>query len=233
MTPARPAGGVAPAPGSGKADGDARVGCQWLSSRPDGSAAIAAVAGALVGGAVAGGVAVASTSGNSNSRPARPAPDSSVATAAGGADHLSHTVQVGGSIGYDGSYTIAAPSGSSAQQVDQAQQAVTGDQQTLSADEQAESDAVDRRQPGDRGRPDQRRQPTSPPCSSDQAKRPRTAPGGGRPRRHAARTPRRSARTRHQLTQANQQLATAELTATRDHDQNQAKVASDQTKLQG
>ena len=54
---------------------------------------------------------------------------------------LTNTVQVGGSIGYDGSYTVAAPSGASAQQVAQAQQAVTQDQQTLSADEQAESDA--------------------------------------------------------------------------------------------
>ena len=53
----------------------------------------------------------------------------------------SNTVQVGGSIGYDGSFTVAAPSGVSAQQVAQAQQAVTQDQQTLSADEQAESDA--------------------------------------------------------------------------------------------
>lgn len=41
--------------------------------------------------------------------------------------NLTTTVQVGGSIGYDGSYAIAAPSGASVQQVSQAQQTVTLD----------------------------------------------------------------------------------------------------------
>jgi hypothetical protein len=68
---------------------------------------IAAIAGALVGGIVAGGVAVAA--GGSDNSTASPSGDSGqVATAAVVRTNLTTTVQVGGSIGYDGSYTIAA-----------------------------------------------------------------------------------------------------------------------------
>ena len=141
--------------------------------------AIAAVAGALVGGAVAGGVAVASTSGNDDSPASSSGSGGSVATAAVVRTTLTNTVQVGGSIGYDGSYTVAAPSGTSAQQVAQAQQAVTQDEQTLSADEQAESDASTRRRPGDRGRPGQRQQPTSPPSARTRPRRPGLRRDGG------------------------------------------------------
>ena len=68
---------------------------------------IAAIAGALVGGVVAGGVAVA-VGGTDNST-ASPSGDSGqVATATVVRTNLTSTVQVGGSIGYDGSYTVAA-----------------------------------------------------------------------------------------------------------------------------
>jgi Putative peptidoglycan binding domain len=68
---------------------------------------IAAIAGALVGGAVAGGVAVAA--GGSDNSTASPSGDSGqVATAAVVRTNVTSTVQVGGSIGYDGSYTVAA-----------------------------------------------------------------------------------------------------------------------------
>ena len=77
-------------------------------------AAIAAVAGALVGGAVAGGVAALSASGTSSPAPASRGSSGSVATAAVVRTTLSTTVQVGGSIGYDGSYTITARSGGGA-----------------------------------------------------------------------------------------------------------------------
>jgi len=71
---------------------------------------IAAIAGALVGGVVAGGVAVAA--GGSDNSTASPSGDSGqVATAAVVRTNLTSTVQVGGSIGYDGSYTVAAPHG--------------------------------------------------------------------------------------------------------------------------
>jgi hypothetical protein len=66
---------------------------------------IAAVAGALVGGLVAGGVAVA-VSGN-NVGPAEQSASSQLATAPVVRTTLTTPVQVGGSIGYDGEYTIA------------------------------------------------------------------------------------------------------------------------------
>jgi peptidoglycan hydrolase-like protein with peptidoglycan-binding domain len=68
---------------------------------------IAAVAGALVGGLVGGGVAVAA-SGNSTSTASSNGGSSQVATAPVVRTTLTNTVQVGGSIGYDGSYTVAA-----------------------------------------------------------------------------------------------------------------------------
>jgi peptidoglycan hydrolase-like protein with peptidoglycan-binding domain len=66
---------------------------------------IAALAGALAGGVIAGGVSVA---GGGDSGPASPSGDGQVATAAVVRTNLTSTVQVGGSIGYDGSYTVAA-----------------------------------------------------------------------------------------------------------------------------
>ncbi len=69
--------------------------------------AVAAIAGAVVGGAVAGGVAV--TAGRGVADTASSSGDGGqVATAAVVRTNLTDTVQVGGSIGYDGSYTVAA-----------------------------------------------------------------------------------------------------------------------------
>ena len=96
------AAGRAPAPG--------RVPMAEFSARQ--VVVIAAIAGALVGGLVGGGVAVAA-SGNSNSTTASSSGDSSqVATAPVVRTTLTNTVQVGGSIGYDGSYTVTALRGS-------------------------------------------------------------------------------------------------------------------------
>ena len=69
---------------------------------------IAAIVGALVGGAVAGAVAVVSASGNPDSPASSSGGSSSVTTAQVVRTTLTNTVQVGGSIGYDGSYTVAA-----------------------------------------------------------------------------------------------------------------------------
>ena len=69
--------------------------------------ATAAVAGALVGGLVGGGVAVA-VSGNSNGTASSSGDSSQVATTPVVRTTLTNTVQVGGSIGYDGSYAVAA-----------------------------------------------------------------------------------------------------------------------------
>src|SRR5579863_2737790 len=69
--------------------------------------AVAAVTGAVVGGVVAGGVAV--TAGRGVADTASSSGDGGrVATAAVVRTDLTNTVQVGGSIGYDGSYTVAA-----------------------------------------------------------------------------------------------------------------------------
>jgi peptidoglycan hydrolase-like protein with peptidoglycan-binding domain len=68
---------------------------------------IAAIAGALVGGVVAGGIAVAASR-DSNSPASSSGDSSQVATAPVVRTNLTNTVQVGGSIGYDGSYTVAA-----------------------------------------------------------------------------------------------------------------------------
>jgi Putative peptidoglycan binding domain len=73
--------------------------------------AIAAVAGALVGGVVGGTVAVVSTSGT-NSAGSSSAGGGPVTTAAVVRTTPPTTVQVGGSIGYEGSYTVTALRGS-------------------------------------------------------------------------------------------------------------------------
>jgi hypothetical protein len=192
--------------------------------------AIAAIAGALVGGAVAGGVVVASHSANPDSPASSSGNSSSIATAAVVRTTLTNTVQVGGSIGYDGSFTVAAPSGTSVQQVAQAQQTVTQDEQTLAADEQAESDA---------SRADDQAiavdwaniKADKSTLSSDKAKKTRDCAGKGASSQACSQDAQQVSQDRTQLTQAIQQVLPAKLSATSDRDQNQAKVASDETKL--
>jgi Putative peptidoglycan binding domain len=194
--------------------------------------AVAAVAGALVGGAVAGVVAAASASGNNNSTASSSGGSGSVATAAVVRTTLTNAVQVGGSIGYGGSYTVAAPSGANAVQVAQAQQAVTQDQQALSADEQAASDAASADNQAIAA--DQTSVNTaSAALGSDQAKKAKDCAGRRASTAACSQDAQRVSQDQAQLTQAQQQLATAQASATSDHDQNQAKVRSDKTKLQG
>jgi hypothetical protein len=194
--------------------------------------AIAAVAGALVGGTVAGVVAAASASGNNNSPASSSAAGGSVATAAVVRTTLTNTVQVGGSIGYDGSYTIAAPSGTSAQQLAQAQQTVTADHQALSADERAESDAASADDQAIAA--DQTNVNTaSATLNSDRAKKAKDCARKGASTAACSQNAQKVSADQSQLTPAEQQLAAAKSTATLDHDQNKAKVQSDETKLQG
>ncbi len=91
----------------------------------------------MAGGAVAG-VAAASNGGSGGA--GSPGGSGSVNTAPVVRTNLTTTTQVGGAIGYGGSYTVAAPSGASASQISQQEQLVAEDQQQLSADEQAVSD---------------------------------------------------------------------------------------------
>jgi hypothetical protein len=74
-------------------------------------AAVTVAAGALAGAMVAGTIAGVATSGSSNGAAPSSSGSSQVTTAAVVRTDLSTTVQVGGSIGYNGSYTIAALGG--------------------------------------------------------------------------------------------------------------------------
>jgi hypothetical protein len=183
---------------------------------------------ALAAGAVAGGVAVAANghAGLASS----PVGGGSVATAAVVRTTLANTVQVGGSIGYDGSYTVSAPSGSSAAEVSQQQQAVDGDRMQLSADEQTESDAV--RADGQTVTADAAN------VSSDQsaltaaeAAEKKACAGAGASSQSCDQDAAQVSSDQTALTQAKQQLAQARSTEKLDRDENQAKVAGDQAKL--
>jgi Putative peptidoglycan binding domain len=193
--------------------------------------AIAAIAGALVGGAVAGGVAVATTSGSPDGTASSPG-GGSVATAPVVRTDLTTTVQVGGSIGYDGSYTIAAPPGASASQVSQDQTTLTQARQTLSADEQAESDAS--AADGQAITADQANVRTGQATlSTDQAAKSKACAGTGASSAACRQDEQKVGQDQATLAQAQQQLAAARSTAKTDRDQNQAKVASDRTTLAG
>jgi hypothetical protein len=192
-------------------------------------AAIAAVTAVLVGGAVAAGVAmVASAGGQTTTASASAA--GGLATAAVVRTTLTNAVQVGGSIGYAGSYTVAAPSGSSAQEVLQAQQTVSEDRQALSADERTESDA---------STADARTITTdqaavtsaSAALSADRAAKTRDCAGKKTSTPACTQAAQKVSQDQTPLTQAQQQLATARAAATLDHDQNAGKVGSDRTKL--
>ena len=193
---------------------------------------IAAIAGALVGGAVAGVVAVTSTNGN-NDAPAAASGDSSLTTTAPVVrTTLATSVQEGGSIGYEGSYSIAAPSGTSTQQLAQDQQAVAKDQENLSADEQAEADAstADNQEIAVAESGVGAAQSS---LGADQATQVEDCAGTGASTPACNSDTQKVSQDQAQLTQANQQLTSAQDAATGDYDQNQAKVASDQTQLQG
>jgi hypothetical protein len=193
--------------------------------------AIAAVTGAVVGGAVAGGVATATTSaGNDGPVGTSTAAGGSLATAAVVRTTLTNTVQVGGSIGYEGSYTVAVPAGTSAQELAQAQQTVTTDQQTLSADEQAQSDATTADDQAVAAA--QTNLPTAQATlGSDRVAQTRDCAGNRASTPSCSQDAQKVSQDQSQLIQAGQQLAGAESAATRDRHQNQAKVASDQSKL--
>jgi hypothetical protein len=194
-------------------------------------AALAAVVGAVVSGVVAAGVAALWT-GASPGSPASSSPGGSVASATVVRTTLSTTVQVGGSIGYSGSYTVAAPSGASAGQLDQAEQAVGQDRQALSADEKTASAAASA--DGQTTSAAQANVNTATAAlNSDRAKR-TTACSGHEASTSACRQDiQKVSQDQTQLTQARQQLTSAETSATLDHAQNQGKVGSDTTKLQG
>ena len=190
--------------------------------------AIAAVV--VVGAAVAGGAALAASGG-----PGGPgsSPDSgSVATAAVVRTNLINTVQVGGSMGYDGSYTVAAPSGASASQVAQDQLTVAADRQQLSADEQAESDTS--AASGQAVAAAQANASTAQSAlAAEQAAEKKACAGAGASSSACSQDTQKVSTDQTQLTQAGQQLDAAEATAKTDDDQARGKVGADQVKLRG
>jgi hypothetical protein len=183
----------------------------------------------LVGGAVGGGVALASSS-----RSHVPASSSGgpAATAAVVRTNLINTVQVGGSVGYNGSYTVAAPSGASASTIAQDQQAVAADEQALSADEQAESDAS---ASGDQAVAAAQANVGTDQAAlaADQAVEAKACAGSGASSSACTGDKQKVSADQATLTQARQQLAAAQAAAKTDDDQTQAKVGADQVKLRG
>jgi hypothetical protein len=191
----------------------------------------ALVIGAIVlaGGAVGGGVALASSS---RTHVPASSPGGPAATATVVRTTLINTVQVGGSVGYNGSYTVAAPSGASASTIAQDQQAVAADDQALSADEQAESDAS---ASGDQAVAAAQANVGTDQAAlaADQAAEVKACAGSGASSSACTGDEQKVSADQGTLTQARQQLAAAQAAAKTDDDQAQAKVGADQVKLRG
>jgi hypothetical protein len=203
---------------------------EFLARRVFSRRVVVIAAVVVVGGAVAAGVAEASSGGHGSA--ASSPGGGSLATQPVVRTDLVNTVQEGGSIGYGGSYTVTAPSGASPGALSQDQQTVTEDQQALSADEQAESDqsAAD----SQAITADQANVSTGQSAlATDQSRQKKDCAGAGATGTACAQDEQKVSEDQVTLTQADQQLATAQLTAKTDHDQDQAKVQADQTKLQG
>jgi hypothetical protein len=194
-------------------------------------AAVAGIAGALIGGAVAGGMAAASASGSHNSTASSSGRGGSVATAAVVRTNLATTVQVGGSIGYAGSYTVVIPSGASATQVAQAQQQLAQAQQALANDETmnsysatADDQALANAQNGVNT--------ANATLSADKAKEAQACAGRGASSPACSQDAQKVSQDQQQVNQANQQLASAQLNVDRDHTQAQTKIQSDDNQIQ-
>jgi len=183
----------------------------------------------LVGGAVGGGVALASSS---RSLVPASSPGGPAATATVVRTTLINTVQVGGSVGYNGSCTVAAPSGASASTIAQDQQAVAADEQALSADEQAEADAS---ASGDQAVAAAQANVGTDQAAlaADQAAEAKACAGSGASSSACTGDEQKVSTDQATLTQARQQLAAAQAAAKTDDDQTQAKVGADRVKLRG
>jgi Putative peptidoglycan binding domain len=184
----------------------------------------------MVGGAVAGGVAVASASSNHDPAASSSGGSGSVATAAVVRTDLATTVQVGGSIGYDGTYSVIIPSGASAQQVAQAQAQLTQAEEGLATDVTMNSlgatqdqEAVTNAENG----------VTVAAATVDADERAQAAACAGRGVSSPAcgQDTEKVSQDDQQLDQADQQLASAQLNRERDQTQAAAKVQSDDNQI--
>jgi hypothetical protein len=189
---------------------------------------IAAIA--LAAATVAAEVAVAADGGGGG--PAASGGGGSVATAPVVRTTLTNTMQEGGSIGYQGSYTVAAPSGTSASALSQQEQTVAADEQALSADEQAVSDAVAAgRQAVAAARVNVSTARST--LAADQAAEKTACAGAGASSQACSQDEQQVSTDQTQLTQARQQLGSAESSAKTGDDTAQGKVGADRVKLAG
>ena len=145
---------------------------------------------------------------------------------------LVNTVQVGGSIGYAGSYSIAAPSGAGGQEIAQQRLTVRQDEQALSADERAESDtaSADSQQVAADGSDVSSDRSA---LAADRVQARKACAGAGVSSAACSQAQQNVVQDQTALRQARQQLTASEMAAKTDHDQDQAKVGADQTKLSG
>jgi hypothetical protein len=145
--------------------------------------------------------------------------------------NLATTVQVGGSIGYDGTYVVTVPTGSSAQQVAQAQQQLTQAQQALANDETMNSYSA----LGD-GQALANAQNSvnaaTATLSADETKQAQACAGPGASSPACSQDSQKVSQDAQQVSQAQQQLASAQLNADRDQTQAQSKVQSDNEQIQ-
>jgi hypothetical protein len=189
---------------------------------------IAAIA--LVAAAVAAGVAVAA--GGGGGHPAAPGGGGSVATARVVRTTLTNSVQEGGSIGYQGSYTVAAPSGTSAAALSLQEQTVAADEQAVATDEQAESDAsASGRQAVAAARANVSSARST--LTADQAAEKTACTRAGASPTACAQDKQQVSTDQAALTQARQQLGAAESAAKTGDDSAQGKVGADRVKLAG
>jgi putative peptidoglycan binding protein len=184
---------------------------------------------ALGAAAVAAGVAVAAGGGGG---PAASGGGGSVTTAPVLRTTLTNTVQEGGSIGYQGSYTVAAPSGTSASALSQQQQTVAADEQALSADEQAVSDAVTAgRQAVAAARANVSTARST--LTADRATEKTACAGTGSSSQACSQDKQQVSQDETTLIQDRQQLGTAESSAKTGDDAARGKVGADRVKLAG
>jgi hypothetical protein len=188
---------------------------------------VSLTAGVLAGAGMAGGIAEAS-GGHGSGSPSSSGPAHAATVAR---TNLASTVQVGGSIGYQNTYTVAAPSGATPQQLAQDQQAVTQAQQGLSADQATESDAAGADLQAVTAAEGSANTAAAT-LAADEAKEASDCAGKGASTPACSQDTQKVSQDQQAVTQAQQQLATANDTSVRDHDQNQAKVAADSTQLQ-
>ena len=184
-----------------------------------GIAAVAVVTAAVAVTAGAGGAAHASS-----------ASTASTSTAKVVRTDLASTTQVGGSIAYDGAYTVLNPAGASAQAVTQAEQAVASARAALSTDAVSSGDTKSANaQSIDQANAAVNTAQAT--LSSDQAKQTSDCAGAGASSPACSSDGQKVSQDEAQLNQQQAALGTAKLNATRATHQDQSKTAADTTAL--